>query len=113
MSLRIDPALLAGVMITLGLTGCQQNVTAFKTLADASSACYAWREKGKKLSLVSKEDPQDRGGHHVIVTSSRACRYDSSKNAYFGFDAPTASNGITTAELAQAQELAKEFRVEP
>ncbi len=113
MSLRISPALLAGVMITVGLTACQHNVAVFKTLADASSACYAWREHGKKLSLISKEDPRDRGGRHVIVTSSRACKFDSRKDAYFGFDAQAASDGITTAELAKAQELAKEFRIAP
>lgn len=106
------PSLLAVLVVATGLAGCQQNVSSYKTLPDASAACHAWREKGRKLSLVSDQDPGDRADRPVMLTSSRACRFDSRRDVYVGLEVEATERNLTPSTLTQAQKPVREFRIE-
>ena len=97
MKSTIDPlgVCLAISLVGLATSGCQFNGTTYTTLADASAACYRWRQAGKPIQMRVKANENGKEKEFSIKTFNRDCKYDSHKDAYVGSEMKNYSAGGT------------------
>ena len=84
---------LAISLVGLATSACQFNGTTYTTLADASAACYRWRQAGKPIQVLVKANETGQNKEVPVKTYNRDCRYDSHKDAYVGYEIKDFSAG--------------------
>ena len=96
----------------LVLTGCQAPAQrTYSSLADASSACYRWRQEGKTITIDDtplKEHPKEVDRYK---TYDRTCTFDSTSDEYIGYISEGAHNQMTTAEMVKSRKQVLIFRI--
>mgnify|MGYP003347304081 CR=1 FL=1 len=111
-ALRKGFVLASALNIFLVLAGCQINsLKAYSTLADASSACYSWRQHGKSITVsdASATDPSAKVEHYK--TYDRACNFDPVLEEYVGYVSEGVHDGATSAEMVKNRKKVVSFRI--